>query len=369
MSNEVSLTINGKRYLGWQEVSIRRSIETFAGSFDMSLVDSWKGKEAFEVKPEMACTVYIGRDLLIKGFVDEVSVDVGSSNHSLKVRGRCRSADLIDCSCLHKPGSWNKSMKIDKICEEILAPFGIKIINEIGDLGEKVQGFTIDSGESVFDIIKRLCDMRSILPIADIQGNLVFSSPGKSRSTDSIVYGVNVESASSTFSFMDRFKQYIVKGSRTSEGTGWDKSNVQVVGTATDPQISRYRPKVIVSDRRLSTKLAQNKARWEAQVRAGKSAEVIVTLPNWRQSDGTLWRENLMTIVDLEPLKIKQAEMVVVQVTYNYGLNGTSINMSLRRPDIYKADPSLVVQKRKKSSQAGWERTSEEVSDAEDFED
>lgn len=355
MSNEVSLTIDGIQYYGWKEVSIRRSIEIFCASFDLSLSDNTGGKESFQIKPEMKCSIHIGGDTLITGLVDEVSGDIGANSHSLSIKGRCKTADLVDCSCTNKPGSWNKPISVDVLCNEVVKPYGIRIINEAGDLGEKVSNFSLDTGDTPFEVIRRICDMRSILPITNEKGDVVFTLPGSRRSVDALVYGINVERASFAYTFSDRFNRYIIKGSKSNEGDGWDRSTIQASGEAQDPEIKRFRPKIIISDRHISNKLAQNKARWEAQVRAGRSADIVVSLPQWRQSDGTLWRENMITVVDVPPLKVSKTEMIISQVTFSFGQNGMSTDLMLRRPDIYKADPSMVVQKRKKKSAAGWE--------------
>ena len=36
---ELQLVINGKIYRGWEEISVRRSLDTFADTFDLTLTD------------------------------------------------------------------------------------------------------------------------------------------------------------------------------------------------------------------------------------------------------------------------------------------------------------------------------------------
>lgn len=352
----VAIVVESTKYEGWTSVQIRRSIETLAAVFSFGSIDNEQSSTIFTLKPGLACQIKIGSNKIIDGYIDQLSPSISKNEHSLQIRGRCKTSDLIDCSAMNTPGSWNNPIGLQKLCYELVRPFGLRVIKEANDLGEDLRGFSINTGQSPFEVIRSACEMRAVLPIANIDGDLVLTSAGNERSHDAIAYGWNVISAKSMYDYSERFSEYIVKGSRSSDGDGWSSSNVQIFGKATDVAISRYRPKLILADGQATNKLAQTRAAWEGQVRAGRSADVTVRLQGWRQSNGALWRENQLVIVDIIPLRIRQTEMIISQITYSYdAVSGQYCDVLLRRPEAYQADPTKKVKQPKRTRSAGWE--------------
>lgn len=354
MSNEVSLIIGTDRYIGWTNVSIKRSIESFANDFSITLLDAWENLIEFGIKPQLPCKVKIGSDLLITGYTDTLHPTVSKDDMSMNLTGRCKCGDLIDCSAMNTPGSWARPTSVRTICEELVTPFGIKVDFNTTHNIPKVEDFSIDTGQTVFDALKKLCEMRGLLCISNTEGNLVITNVGEIRSHDALAYGYNLLSAEADFNYTNRFSTYTIKGNASSAGDGWGASNINIKATATDSSVQRYRPKLIAESGYLTRQLAQQRANWEAHVRSAQSARIVVTLEGWRQSNGALWRENLLTIVDIPPLKIDQAEMVISQVTYNYSNNGEICELLLRRKDAFLANPAAFVQ-RVKPRKSGWE--------------
>ena len=55
---DIALTVDGLIYGGWKSVSVRRSIETVAGTFSLSASERWPGQQALKaILPGQKCTV------------------------------------------------------------------------------------------------------------------------------------------------------------------------------------------------------------------------------------------------------------------------------------------------------------------------
>jgi len=343
MLNDVSLKVDGQKLTGWTDVSIKRSVDTVAGSFKFSVVDIWRG-DAIYLEPQMEVDVYIGDDHIIRGYLEERDISIGTESNSISLSGRCRTGDLVDCSILDAPGSW-KEIDPLKLITTICDPFDIKVIRK-ADLGEKLQDFSINGGESVYEAITRICENRAILPISDAKGNLVLTTIGDARASDKLIYEYNIISAQLSQNYKDRFSHVLVKGQQGNKGNGWDKGTTGIFGKAEDENVDRWRPKIIVPGSGLTNEGAKTRAAWETQIRAGRSSTIQVNIAGWRQYTQELWRENLIVFVVIPHLGV-EGDMLVKDVEYTLNSTGRSLSMGLVLPEIYAPEPKVNIKKKK----------------------
>lgn len=353
MSDKVSLLVNAQRLSGWESVSISRSIDSMAGSFDLQMVDAWFGKDT-PIEPGISCSVLYNGLPIITGFADNVAVRSSKEDNLMSISGRCRTGDLVDCSVVNDNSTW-KDIDIVRFAKTIVEPFDIKIINELTEPGARFRSITLSDGESPFELLDRLAKERAILIIGDENGNLVLTTAGKRRAVDNLQYGVNVMEADVSYDFTNRFSWYIVKGQGNSAGDGWGDQQVKVYGEVFDTGVPRYRPKIVSDDNDTTNAKAQSRAEWEALNRAGRSIRVSVKIQGWEQSDGSLWRENLLVYCDLPTLRIK-GDMLINQVDYSLADDGTICTLQLVRADCYshQAPSKNVKTKKTDSSWGGW---------------
>lgn len=349
---EITLKVAGKNYTGWKAITVRRSVEALASSFSVDVV-------AFrETPPEIltgySVEVFAGKDRLLTGYVDEIDPEVDGDARSISIAGRGRTADLVDCSATNKPIKWAGNIKISKVIKDLITPFGIGLATESDKADETTKDFTLTTGESPADAIQRLCAKKAILPLETPAGNLYLTNLGNLHSVDALVYGKNVMSASAKISNAERFYKYIVRGEGGGGGNGWVVGPVsEIEGSAIDSEITRTtRVKIFKDDDSTTAKTMKTRAAWEAQVRRGKGIELTVTIFGWRQSDGTLWRENLLVPIDIPPVGISGADMLLTSVEYGQGENGTTLRMTLKQADIYAPDPKPDA--KKSTNNLGW---------------
>lgn len=341
------LQVGGKLYGGWKTMMVNASIETISGDFDLGYFYSWDGQEALPINDGDACEVRMGDDVVLTGYVDEATEDLGSDTHDLQVTGRDKTGDLVDCSAVHKPDQWS-GQKLEAIAAILCKPFGISVKAET-DTGAAFPVVKVQPGETAFAVIERLCRMRAVLPVSDGKGGLLLTAAGKGgRAYSALVEGENIKHIRRVKNQQDRFSDYIVKGQQsglaavgggnvevlTADGEVTTRAAAPASGKAKDAGITRYRPMLVVAEGEASGHSPQTRALWEATVRAGRGLRVEVTVQGWRQGDGALWRPNLYVHVKSPKLALEDT-LLIASCAYSCNESGTITVLSLARPDAF----------------------------------
>lgn len=355
-NNIVYVIVQGERLTGWKSVKINKTMESLSGSFSLTLIE----RENIDrlINTQELLQVYIDDVKLMTSFIDTIFPVVNPSVNILTVGGREITADLIDCSAINTPGTWN-NITVTRLIENLLAPsssqsFLMTISSEVV-FTKKIKKFSINIGDTVFDALQKICSIEGVIPITDANGDVILIDAGEASGStvDALIYGENVCEARGVINYKERFSHYSVKGETSSSGGGWGSSSANIIGAygeAIDENITRFRPLQIKSEDNTDNAFALKRASWEAQVRAGKSQKLTVTVPEWRQSDGTLWEVNKVAPVIIKPLRVETA-LLIVSLTYELNDSGRYTNINLAPPDIFQPEPQPKVKVKKKT---GW---------------
>lgn len=285
---DVRLHIDGVRYGGWQQVRIQRSMEQVAGSFELAVSERWPGQDTPRpIRPGAQCRVTIDDDTVITGYVDDVSVEYDDSAHAVRVSGRDKTADLVDCSA--PSTEWKDQTLLDgarKLCE----PFGITVRADV-DTGPKFARLKGNEGDAVFDLLESAARIRAVLLVSDGRGGLLLTRAATRRLATPLTLGENILTCAATFSHRDRYQTYTVKGQRAGDDTWNTEAAAQPSAQATDARIRRYRPLLVIAEEQIDAAAAASRAKWERNVRWGRSQRVTYTVHGWRHADG-LWTPN-----------------------------------------------------------------------------
>ena len=246
----VVLTVDSQQWDGWTEMSITSSLEAIAGEFDLTVTTQWSEASPRVIRQGMPCTVALGSDTVVTGYIDDFIPSYDAENVSIRVTGRDKTGDLVDSSVVHKSGQW-KGVRLEKLAEEICKPYGVAVINET-DTDEAFPSVVLEQGETAFDLLDRLAKQRGVLLTADGLGRLVITRASTKRAGVALVLGQNILAARGRFSWRERNSQYIVKGTTSAGGSTWDEQPAKVTGgrqtIVDDNEINRYRPKILVNE-------------------------------------------------------------------------------------------------------------------------
>ena len=295
-SSDVELLINDRIYAGWEGVSVRRSLDYFASSFDLTLTDN-QAEEARTIKLGSPCQVRINGDKLITGYVDSIRPGYDAKNRRLTVSGRSKVADLVDCSL--PPGTLGAGQQNSRTLLQLTTTvgkrFGITARSEVAGL-EPIQISNLSPEQNIFEFLELHARMAGVRLSDDPDGNLVISRASKERVGTALVLGENIEKGEGEFSDRDRFSEYLILGQRPSKNDDFPETNAHISGVVKDAAV-RYRPTVVVAEGALNGPgMAKRRAEWQRNVQYGRSRQANYTVNGWRHKDG-LWQPNTNVLV------------------------------------------------------------------------
>lgn len=335
---DVRLEIAGLRYGGWQQIRIQRSIEQIAGQFSLAVSERWKGQdEPRPIRPGDTCRVSIDGVPVITGYVDDVEIAYDAESHTVSVSGRDRTADLVDCSAPIAGGNLMGQTLLaaaEKLCE----PFGIDVTTEV-DVGGAFGVIRTNPGESVFDRLDAGAKARAVLLITDGEGDLVITRASAERIPTVLLLGDNIRACAARFSHKDRFGQYTVTSQREAKDQEvFNETAFHITSTVGDGFVARHRPLIVLAENLSGLDDATQRAKWERNVRFGRSQSLQYTVQGWHYEPGKLWPINRMVPVRDEYLGI-DADRLITGVTYTLDDDGLRTELTLMPREAFELLP------------------------------
>lgn len=337
MPDTVSLTVGNLIHEGWTSAEVTRSIETVSGAFSVGLAGRGPGGvNPIAITPGQACTVAIGGQTVITGFLDAVSSSYDKGSHSVTIRGRDATGDLVDCAARAGAGRWSGVGGLP-IARDICAPFKIAV-SAAADVSRPFQAFHLQTGETAFAALDRLCKAYGVLPMSDGQGGLLLTRAGAGGACAELRLGGNILRASAEFDHKDRFQTYTVLAQSATRDDVPPEASTGGQGQATDPAVTRYRPRLIVADQPDNGADYDLRARWEASSRAGRALRATLTVQGWRDAAGALYRPNTVVDVQDDWLGI-HASLVVASVKLSLSAQGTTAELTVAPAAAFDIQP------------------------------
>lgn len=99
MDNTLRLLADGLEMTGWTAVRVTRGLERMPSDFDIVMTERYASDSTkMTVEAGSPCQVLLGEDLVITGYIDRVVMSISAAGHTVRLQGRSKSADLVDCS-------------------------------------------------------------------------------------------------------------------------------------------------------------------------------------------------------------------------------------------------------------------------------
>lgn len=341
--NDCSLLVAGQVYGGWTRLEVQRSMEHVDGGFVLQLTRRWPGQDdPVYLREGLACEVRLGEDTVITGYIDDFDTDDTDTTTSLSIHGRDKTGDLVDCSAVFKTGQW-RNVRLEQIVHDLAAPFGIQVVVAT-NTGEVFKHFALEDGEKAFDAIDRACRLRAVLVTSTPSGNLVLTHASTVHTGVALIEGVNMQKFSSKHSWRERFQTITMK----AQGPGDDHESGAAVAhlkaLATDPEIDRYRPLIVVAEHGTSAKALQDRAVWERQVRMGRGKRGQCTVVGWRTGldgqQGPLWQPNTLVRVTSARMQVDM-DLLIVACSYQMTEQGCVTELTFARREAFVLVPGV----------------------------
>ena len=104
------------------------------------------------------------------------------------------------------------------------------------------------------------------------------------------------------------------------------------------PVITVERNLVVIAEDQGDGDAFADRARWEANVRAGRSRAVSVTVQGWRHGGGELWAPNTIVTIEDDWLAA-YGDMIVAGVKFTRSESGSLTELNLAMPSAFKLLP------------------------------
>lgn len=340
INGEVVINVNGAALSGWTEVDITRRIEGCPNDFKVSMTeDDPANVDAVVAKPGDACTVTVGGDLVITGYIDRYQRSYDADGHTVSLTGRGKCQDLVDCRAEYAGGQITGTLLA--IASQLAAAYGITVSSTVGP-GPTIPQFNLTLGETAYDIIERIARYAGVLAYEDVNGNLVLANTSTTQAASGFSESDNVLAAQAVSSLDGRFQTYeaFLLSMDVLADTG---SGGNLLATYKDPFVTRNRKMAVIAEAGGGGQdVAMKRALWEAARRAGRSAPITVTADCWRDSAGTLWTPNTQAPIDLPTLKATGLTWTLGEVVYRQGDQGTMAEVTLMLPGAFTPEPILI---------------------------
>jgi prophage tail gpP-like protein len=336
VNNVVTLVVNGREYGGWKSVGITAGIERSARDFSLSITRSWPEAPSIQraIQPFDSCEVYIGSDLVLTGDIDATPIGYDADGITVAVNGRSKTARLVDCSALNDPGQWS-GFSVERIASVLAAVYGVTVKADVAT-GGIVSDHQIQQGETAFESIDRLLQLRQLLATDTARGELLITQASEQHSGETLLLGDggNILTADASLDFKDVFSSYTCKGQRSSTETDDDddenlpSSLSASSATVTDSKVPYPRPMIIKLGGQADAAACADRVRYERDYRRSKALATTYTVQGWRKRSGGLWVPNELVRVRDGIIGI-DADWLIAEVDYSIAESGTICRMTV----------------------------------------
>ena len=337
-ADELTILTGGQRLAGWTALRVDRGVEMLPSSFAVELTERYPGEaRQAVVTPGSTCQVYLGKDLILTGFIDLYWPHQDATAHVVSIQGRSKTEDLVDCSLAEPtvPPWVMQTATFGEAAKKVSQPFGIEVALPDGDFpwGNQVQAFVIQPGETCGQLLEELSRAAQALLWDDAQGRLVLSKVGAKRAAGSLIEGQNCEVAEVRLS-MDQRYSIVEVLSQAPQNVPGQPLHLAPLATQKDLDVPRYRPLVVIMDNMgPDWSWPQRRAEWEVARRYGRSRLVEVQVTGWRGASGELWQPNTLAAVSLPSLKMAQ-DLVIAHCSWQRAERlGTVTMLTLMPPE------------------------------------
>jgi prophage tail gpP-like protein len=336
---------------GWTFVRVTRGIERCPSDFEIEATEHNPLNPAvLQVFPGDQAEIRLGNDVVLTGYIDRVIPSFGPAMHSIRIQGRSKCADLVDCSAMFNTFQMNNTTPA-QLAAMLCEPFGISV-DPIGDIGNtQIQLFAVTMTETPFEIMERVARYAALLVYDGTDGNLILTRAGPTSMKSGFAQGQNVQFATAAFTMDQRYKTVtavllsteFLLGSLAAPDQAAALS-ADTIAQATDPGVLRYRPLLLVAEQNdQNYEVTQQRVQWEVNRRYGRSQVVKLVCDCWRDSAGELWQINALASLDLPALKVQHQSWLITEVSYLRDKQGTRAEITLMPPSAIAVEPIVLL--------------------------
>lgn len=345
-SDDVQLLVKGLTITGWSSVSIMRGIEVMPSTFDISLTERYPGQpNTVDITAGDPCSVYIGSTLVLTGYVDRRMPSIGPGGNVVRIIGRSKCQDLVDCDVDPDQLAGMQIAQADafSIITNLAAQYKIQT-QILGNVEPTIiKQFNVNLGDTVFAIIEQVARWSALLVYDEVDGTLNVASVGVDSMASGFSEGRNIEQGAALEGMDQRYSvvDVYITSTNVVEG-GAAMPPLLEVQDNYPPVVPRMRKLVVIAEQAtLAPDFAERRGKWEVARRYGRSNVCSLTVDSWRDGAGTLWHVNAFASLDAPHLKLTGKNWIISQVTFRRDKSGTHADIVLMPKEGFMVEPVI----------------------------
>lgn len=302
-SDTLEVNIGFFNYSGFTDARIKKSMLDLCGRFSLRLEDVFEGfPTKWDISSGDEIKIWVAGETVMTGYVEKLFpgyeyTERGKGRSWIVIGGRGKTCDLVDCCHTGFQNEWLLT-PVSVIISQLCAEFGLSVTTDIASLtavsSTIPDSFKANEGDSVFELIHKLCNMSGVIPIEDYDGNLKLTNIDTFNiALDIISQGTNVIKGELLQDDSDRYSNYIIKGQGVPGEFKLAFDYISPSGSASDLTVQRYRPLVILDDSPTNSGQCDTRAASESFFRAGLSRARRYTLSGYTQYVSGVWDINM----------------------------------------------------------------------------
>lgn len=300
----VSLSVGGKIHTEWKSYEIDSDLMVPADAFNLTLAPGTAALPEYVVEGA-AIQVRVGRDLVLTGFIDDISQQSAKGKHDISINGRDGAGQLLDCSA---PIFSHRLQTLKNIATALVRDFGfisIRIDAKKTMLRERV---SVEPGDSAWDALSHAAEANGLWPWFEPTGELVIGGPDYTTAPVATLIqrvdgvGNNVEEVTVTRSCAERYSEITVLGQ--SPGTYLEPGDIKIRGTASDTGVKQHRPRIVIDHDMENSAMALTRAKKLIADARLNALSIEVTVKGHHTAHGVLWKPGQRVVLQFDRERI-----------------------------------------------------------------
>lgn len=341
----LSVQINGEVYNDALSINCSRSLKQLYGQF--RILSSANVNNKLPVKIGDAVKILADGVIILNGYIQNLSVYYGASNHTITIIGNCRTVDINDSSVIGQK-TFNGVVSFEKVARTVLDNAEMSFIDIINETNEDIKFNATDIiqaevGQSIFDFLEKYSRKKQFILTTNEDGNLLMLRASNQRlgldllrlennNTNNIL-NANLDSG-----IENRYNKYICRSQLNPyEQSGnvlpQDISN-QNNSTGIDNLIRPSRVLEFQTENDEDNMSTGNRAQFEANVRRANSVNYTCSVQG-HSVNGVPFKINRLAFINDDFAGIS-SDMLLHTVNFSYDVSGGSISeLSFTYPDAF----------------------------------
>lgn len=333
----VSIVIDGQRFVSWSEVEITRSIDTFStvsfkAPFEPERREFRDTFRPFSFKP---IEIDVGDERLFTGVMVGVPASVDANARSVSVTGYALPGVIENCTEPESEVPYEfRKLSLKEIAEALAGPFGLGVDFRV-DPGAVFKEAKLEEDGRIFAFLTELAKQRNIVLSNTPDGLLLcWQSVGTGSPIARLLGGlpplVRVEPSFDPQQYFSQITGF-ASAKRGRKGGKWTESNPHLTGVLRPFNFKLDDTEPADGPEATRAKLG----RMFGQV----SSWSISDIPTWRTPGGALWSDNTTVLVQADDAMIyRESELLVRSVSLKQTATAESATLDVVLPGAYSGD-------------------------------